>query len=137
MKKIRQQVVTVFLEHQGEILLVRRSQQVGSYQGQWSGISGYLEAPTALAQALCEIQEETGLKKEDIVLLKSGLPLPVDDPNSPVLWEVHPFLFQVSHPEAIHLDWENTELRWVAPQALATYPTVPALAETLAQVYPP
>jgi 8-oxo-dGTP pyrophosphatase MutT (NUDIX family) len=136
MKKIRQ-VVTAFLEHQGKILLVRRSRHVGSYQERWSGISGYLEAPTALAQALQEIQEETGLKEENIVLLKSGLPLSVDDPDSPVLWEVHPFLFQISHPEAIHLDWENTELCWVAPQALAAYPTVPALAETLAQVYPP
>ncbi|ADE15303.1 NUDIX hydrolase [Nitrosococcus halophilus Nc 4] len=135
-KPIRQ-VVTVFLEHQGKILLVRRSQRVGSYQGRWSGISGYLEDPTPLAQALREIQEETGLKGEDITLLKSGPPLSVDDPDSPVLWEVHPFLFQVEHPEAIRLDWENTELCWVTPTALSDYPTVPALAEALAQVYPP
>jgi hypothetical protein len=61
----------------------------------------------------------------------------VDNPDSPVRWEVHPFLFRVEHPKAIRLDWENTELRWIAPQALVTYSTVPALAETLAQVYPP
>lgn len=136
MEKIRQ-IVTAFLEHKGKILLVCRSQHVGSYQKRWSGISGYLEAPTPLAQALQEIREETGLKGEDVVLLKSGQPLPVDDPDSPLRWEVHPFLFLVKHPETIRLDWENTELRWVTPQELAIYPTVPALAEALAQVYPP
>jgi 8-oxo-dGTP diphosphatase len=130
------QVVTAFLKHQGKILLVRRSQQVGSYQGRWSGISGYLEAPTALAQALQEIWEETGLKEEDVTLLKSGTPLLVDDPTSPVLWEVHPFLFQIKDPDAIHLDWENTTLRWVDPEDLSQYPTVPGLAEALARVYP-
>ncbi|QBQ54527.1 NUDIX domain-containing protein [Nitrosococcus wardiae] len=130
-KPIRQ-VVTVFLEHQGKILLVRRSQRVGSYQGRWSGISGYLEDPTPLAQALREIQEETGLKGADVTLLKSGPPLSVDDPDSPVLWKVHPFLFLVEHPETIRLNWENTRLCWVALSALSDYSTVPALA----QVYP-
>jgi 8-oxo-dGTP pyrophosphatase MutT (NUDIX family) len=129
-------VVTAFLTCQGKILLVRRSQQVGSHQGLWSGISGYLEAPTPIAQALQEVREETGLKEEELTFLKSGAPLAVADPTSSILWEVHPFLFQIKDPDAIHLDWENTTLRWVDPEDLLQYPTVPGLAEALARVYP-
>ena len=36
-------VVTCFLEHGGEIPLLRRSQRVGTYKGRWAGVSGYIE----------------------------------------------------------------------------------------------
>ena len=36
-------VVTCFLESEGEILILYRSEQVGSYQGRWAGVSGYVE----------------------------------------------------------------------------------------------
>ena len=63
------QVVTCFLESDGEILLLRRSEQVGSYQGRWAGVSGYIET-TADEQALVEIEEETSLPTEDLKLIK-------------------------------------------------------------------
>ena len=63
------EVVTAFLRHAGKILLVRRSGKVGSYQGCWSAISGYLEDSTPLAQAQREIAEETGLTAADIQLI--------------------------------------------------------------------
>ena len=58
-------VVTCFLESDGEILLLRRSQQVGSYHGRWAGVSGYVET-TPDEQALTEITEETSLQPEDL-----------------------------------------------------------------------
>ncbi|ELK44964.1 translation initiation factor aIF-2B subunit alpha, partial [Haloferax sp. BAB-2207] len=36
-------VVTVFLRHDGRVLLTRRSDAVGTYQGRWAGVSGYVE----------------------------------------------------------------------------------------------
>jgi 8-oxo-dGTP diphosphatase len=36
-------VVTCFLESNGAILILRRSELVGSYQGRWAGVSGYIE----------------------------------------------------------------------------------------------
>jgi len=62
-------VVTCFLESDGKILLLRRSRQVGSYQGKWAGVSGYVESPPD-KQAMIEIGEETGLEAGDILLLK-------------------------------------------------------------------
>ena len=64
-------VVTCFLESDGEILILRRSQRVGSYQERWAGVSGYVET-TADEQALVEIEEETSLCGEDLKLVKRG-----------------------------------------------------------------
>ena len=127
----RRQVITAFLRHEGKIMIMRRSTQVGSYRGRWSGVSGYLEDPTPLDQALREIQEETGLTPERVRLKRSGSPLEVAAPEIETLWVVHPFLFEIDDLESIQLDWENTETRWVEPRDLGTYDTVPKLAEAL------
>ncbi len=130
----RREVVTAFLRHGGKILLVRRSGKVGSYPGCWSAISGYLEDPTPLAQARREIGEETGLSAEDIRLVNRGAPLEIPAPELGCCWVVHPFLFDIADPRRIMLDWENTELRWVEPGALADYRTVPKLLEAFEAV---
>jgi 8-oxo-dGTP pyrophosphatase MutT (NUDIX family) len=129
-------VVTAFLRHQGRVLLVRRSARVGSYRGRWSAISGYLEDPDPLQQALREVAEETGLDKAVLRLRARAEPLEVPAPELGVCWRVYPFLFEIDDPARIRLDWENTELCWVRPPELAAMNTVPALAEALAAVSP-
>ena len=127
----RREVVTAFLRHAGRILLVRRSDRVGTYRGRWSGISGYLEKTEPLDQVRCEIQEETGLAPDSCRLASAGEPLVITDVDIGVQWKVHLFLFDIDDPAAIRLDWENRELVWVEPGELARYPTVPALQEAL------
>jgi 8-oxo-dGTP pyrophosphatase MutT (NUDIX family) len=139
--KERAEVVTCFLlknsPDEGErLLLLRRSDKVGSYRGRWGGISGYREGD-ALDDAYREIEEEVGLTAEDVELVRGGPTLPVDDPEGGQLWLVHPFLFNALNSEKIRLDWEHSEMRWVAVQDLHAYETVPQLAETLASVYTP
>lgn len=124
------EVVTAFLECDGRVLIVRRSGRVGSYQGRWSGISGYLEGDP-LAHALVEIREETGLPAEQVTLVRQAPPLEIADPGSDTLWRVHPFLFSTHTPQHIRLDWENDDLLWIAPDDIGQFPTVPALAQTL------
>ena len=129
-------VVTAFLRHQGRILLLRRSARVGSYQGRWAAISGYLETEDPLIQARREIWEETGLATEQTRLIAWGEPLEVAAPELGWCWLVHPFLFEVESSEAIQLDLEHTEMRWVQPQELADFPCVPALEQALQRVWP-
>ena len=123
-------VVTAFLEHEGKILLVRRSQAVRTHQGLWAGISGYLEHGP-LEQAVIEIQEETGLDGPDVELRQEGHPVDVADPEHNIRWIVHPFLFHVNRPDAIRLDWENVEMRWILPTEIDDYATVPGLKQAL------
>src|SRR5207302_10223287 len=55
------------------LLIVQRSQRVGSYHGQWAGISGFVEPDTTPEeQAYTEIREETSLQREQVRLLKRG-----------------------------------------------------------------
>ena len=128
-------VVTSFLEHEGKILLLRRSDQVHTYQGRWAGVSGSIEAGrTPEQQARVEILEETGLTDQDVRLVAVGEPLLVDDPDGARRWLVHPFRFLVLNPEHIRLDWEHVEMRWIDPTDLGTFETVPSLVETWRRV---
>jgi len=127
-------VVTCFLESDGEILILRRSQQVGSYQGRWAGVSGYVEK-TSDEQALVEIEEETSLCGDDLKLVKRGKPLLIEDEKLGVKWMVHPYLFHIKDRGKIKIDWEHKETRWIDPKDIDNYQTVPMLKETLARVY--
>ena len=127
-------VVTCFLESQNKILILRRSEQVGSYRGRWAGVSGYVET-IADKQALVEIEEETSLSGGDLKLVKRGKPLLIEDEKLGIKWMVHPYLFHIKDRGKIKIDWEHKETRWIDPKDIANYETVPMLKETLAQVY--
>lgn len=126
----RRDVVTAFLRHEGRILLLRRSAEVGSFQGHWAGVSGFLEGDEAPEKrARTEIQEETGLREAD--LLSSGeVVLARGSHEVDVVWAVHPFLFRVAEEE-VTLDWEHDKYRWINPEALEDFKTVPKLEEAL------
>lgn len=112
------------------LLLVRRSGRVGSYNARWAGISGFLEHGVAPAdQAYTEICEETGLQRSQVRLLKGGQPIEFLDPDLQRRWLIHPFLVEVLTPDAIRLDWEAEEMRWIDPALLSAYETVPRLQD--------
>lgn len=125
--------VTCFLQSEGKILLLQRSDLVSSYQGKWAGVSGYLESEPD-QQAFIEIQEETGLDPSDVILIKKGKPLLVADPETSVQWLVHPYLFYVNVKSKIRFDWEHKSARWVKPEEITDYATVPGLDKALAAV---
>ena len=134
-------VVTCFLLHRlpgapEELLILRRSQRVGTYRGRWAGVSGFVEAPPE-EQAYIELREEAQLERADVTLLRRGEPLTFTDAELDREWTVHPYLFLVADYTKIQTDWENTEARWIAPQELEQYETVPMLEEAFRRVYPP
>lgn len=129
-------VVTAFV-HSGErIALIKRSEQVGTYQGAWAAFSGYLEQ-MPLEQAYTELLEEAGLTTTDAALQGIGMPLPVEDQKENCSWLVLPFLFELRKGAEIKTDWEASEWRWHRPDDLADLQTVPGLADALRRVWPP
>lgn len=123
-------VVTAFLVHNSKVLLLRRSQQVGSYQQKWAGISGYVEeGQTSLQQVWVEIEEEAGLTESDLSLVKQGSPLEVIDDKLCRIWVVHPFRFNLSQPDQVKIDWEHSEYKWVHPREIINHECVPGLFE--------
>jgi len=118
-------VVTCFLRNRGRILLLRRSAKVGTFQGIWAGVSGYIEGDEIyLERALKEISEEVGIT--DPILNATGEPVYARDGNR--LFIVHPYVFEVNTRD-IHLDWEHAEYRWVKPGEIPAFKGVPKLAE--------
>lgn len=126
-------VVTCFLQRSGEsegmrILIVRRSERVGSYRGKWAGVSGFVEpGVTPEEQAFTEIREETALQPDQVKLLRRGAVVEHLDQELRRHFYIHPFLFAVLMPEAIQTDWEAVEMRWISPDELQQYATVPRL----------
>jgi translation initiation factor 2B subunit (eIF-2B alpha/beta/delta family)/ADP-ribose pyrophosphatase YjhB (NUDIX family) len=129
-------VVTVFLTDAGEVLLLRRSEAVGSYAGRWGGVAGHVEpGQTPLQAAHTELTEETGLSPEAVSLLAQGEPFTVSDAELDVRWRVHPFRFETASRE-VEPNWETAELRWVSPPVIRELPTVPNLWTSWDRVRP-
>lgn len=127
-------VVTVFLERSdGAVLLLQRSEQVGSFRGFWAGVSGFLEDPTPIDQAFREVREETGLERSDLRVAASGAPVMARDGSR--IFVVHPFRFRADRTE-VRLDWEHTRSEWVDPAEIRRRPTVPKLDRVWAAVAP-
>ena len=128
------EVVTSFITADQQVLLLRRSEKVGSHRGRWSAVSGYLEgSEQPLTRAVTEIREELGLTANQTRLLRIGETLRAYDEENDTVWIIHPFLFETSS-KSVRLDWENVECRWVTTGELHSYPTVPKLRETLDRV---
>jgi 8-oxo-dGTP diphosphatase len=127
-------VITVFLEHDRKILILKRSQKVKTMKTKWAGISGYIEQEEPVMRALKEIEEETGLNNNNVRLINIGEPLEAIQANDPeITWIVHPYLFS-SNTDRIRIDWEHDEYRWINPTELKNYETVPRLGDALDRV---
>ncbi|HEX9340371.1 MAG TPA: DUF126 domain-containing protein [Thermoplasmata archaeon] len=125
-------VVSAILRNRGRILIVRRSEAVGSFRGRWSAVSGYIEGrEDPRDRAVREVREETGLRR--LVLRATGQP--VFARTDATVYVVHPFLFDVAS-RTIRLDWENTDHAWIRLEDLGRYDTVPRLADVVASVLP-
>ena len=130
----KRHVVTVFLEQEGKILLLRRSDRVASYRGKWAGVSGSVDGGSPLMQAMTEVLEETGLKSSDVKFVKAGREFEVRDSGRTTTWVVHPFLFEALTLEHFRLDWEHSDHKWIRPLDLELFETVPSLKESLDRV---
>lgn len=126
-------VVTCFLRHGTEVLLVRRSDSAGIYAGRWGGVFGYAEGSPEEA-ARWEIDEEAGLL-DAVTFVRSADPIAVEDDAREVRWLVHPYLFDCDSTDVTPNE-ELTDHQWVQPPALLDRETVPKLWETYAAVAP-
>jgi 8-oxo-dGTP diphosphatase len=136
-EKVRNDIVTVFIEYRGKILILRRSQKVKTMRGKWAGVSGYIEkSEEPVRRAITEIKEETGFTDENIIFLEEGKPLEAADnmrPNN-ITWVVHPFYFR-SNTDDVQLDWEHDAYKWIHPSELEKFDTVPRLKEAFDRVF--
>ena len=131
------QVVTCLLEHDGKILLLKRSNLVGTYRELWGGVAGYVEElEDPYDTAVKEIRQEAGIGLDALELVRKGEPIEFSDTydGRRYDWIVYPFLFHIGSKELVRVDWEHEEYRWVSPSELKKFDTVPGLDEVVAQL---
>jgi 8-oxo-dGTP pyrophosphatase MutT (NUDIX family) len=103
-------------------------------RGLWGGVSGIIEGnEMPLQRAKIEIFEETGIEEKNLSLAKTANQLQVNSPESNHGWIIHPFLFTIKESQ-IMLNWENSEYRWISPDEMSDYRTVPSLDKVLARL---
>jgi translation initiation factor 2B subunit (eIF-2B alpha/beta/delta family) len=128
-------VVTVFLRHDADVLLLCRSEDVGSYSGQWGAVAGHAEGDPDGA-TLREIREETGLDpRTDTTLVRAGVPFEVADADLGTRWVVHPYLFDAATRE-VEPNYETTDHEWVPATTILRRETVPDLWRSYDRVRP-
>ena len=126
----RARIATAFLAHNGFILILKRSKRVKTMKGKWAGISGYIEDETPKDAAMREVKEETGIDKDKLKLLAEGNVIDVIDHENNTIWRVYPFLFYTSTTN-IRLEKEHVAYKWIKPEEIINYNTVPKLKEAL------
>ena len=126
-------IITAFIKNNNKILILKRSDKVRSMRGSWSGVSGIIEKndTAPLDRAKTEILEETGINEEEIELLKANERIKIESAQyKNHEWNIFPFLFRTKNLE-IKLNWENSEFKWIEPNEIKNYETVPELEKIL------
>lgn len=128
-------VFTCFVKCQDRILLLKRSGNVGTYQGKWNAVSGYLDELKPLKDKVIEeIEEELGISSDGILTMKAGQVYEWQDEDIHKRWIVHPVLIELNKEPEIRLDWEHERFEWARPDELKNFDTIPNLINSLQRV---
>lgn len=112
--------IITFLKHLDEILLLKRSDEVGTYRNEWSVVAGYLdELKTVGKKALEEVEEETGIGEGSVSSIKIGECFEFYDGER--TWIPHPILIELEEKPEVELDWEHTDYKWVEKEKVKDY----------------
>lgn len=132
-KRVSRSVVA-FIMHKGKLLILKRSHDVGYYRNAWAVVGGHLpKGADPVDHAYHEVREETGLKKSDLTLIRTGRTVHIEDRSTGKVWLSASVLFE-SKTKRVKLDWEHTAYRWIDPERYPfsrSYPGIEKQMETV------
>ena len=121
-------VISIFIRCKNEILILKRSDKVGSFRGKRNTVSGYMDEPKSIIEkAFEEIKEELGISPEFIYSIKIGKKYKTKMSGIKKTWIVHPVVVELKEKPDLKLDWEHTEFRWIKPQQIKDFDVVDKL----------
>ncbi len=129
-------VLTVFVMYKNKLLLLKRSNQVRTYQGKWNTVAGYLDDyhQTLKEKIHEELREETGITPQIIQNYFYGSCYQFTDNKSNKTWIVFPAKVILTKKPTITLDWEHTKYQWIKPEDISSFDTVPNLRKSLSSI---
>ncbi len=125
---VMKEAITVMIKRKDRVLILKRSERVGSCKGRWAGVSGHIESADSNIEDRVkkEVEEETKL---DVRVIGKGEPILARDRS--VIWKIHPFLAELKGDEEPDIDWEHSKYRWIRPEEVYDFNTVPKLDAVL------
>jgi 8-oxo-dGTP pyrophosphatase MutT (NUDIX family) len=130
-------VTCLLINNKGKLLILKRSNKVSTYKGQWGGVAGYVEEnENPYDTAIKEIREEVGIKEENVTLIKKLNPIEISDFYNEIKyeWKIFVFLFKIEKKGKINIDWEHSTYRWILPLKIKNYDTVPYFKEVVSKL---
>ena len=125
-------VMTIFVKHKNEILLLKRSDTVLIYKGKWNAVAGYLDEIKPIREKILEeLSEELGIDEKNIVSISTKGPEKIEDKLANKLWISILTLVELKNKPEIKLDWEHTDYRWIKPEEINNFDIVPRLDKNL------
>jgi 8-oxo-dGTP diphosphatase len=121
--------VICFVECEGKILLLKRSNEVGSMRGLWDNAGGYYDeliAPEHIG--LKELKEEIGVLSNHVTSVCEGQVIEFEHKEHSYIFCLYYYTVSTNK---ITLDYEHTAHEWVSPKDLHKYDTVPFYIENL------
>jgi ADP-ribose pyrophosphatase YjhB (NUDIX family) len=127
-------VIIIFVKYRDKFLLVKRSEKMLTYQGLWSCLAGFVDDDKSMEEKVVfELEEELGLKKDDVKEIKTGDTYLFVDKDLDREWIRHLFLVEITNPN-IKLSWEHSELVWTTAEEAKNCETTPGFSEDLAKI---
>ena len=124
-----------FVRFQSKILLLKRSDKVGSGKGKWYCVAGYLDEYKPIKEkVLEELREELGIGEDNLQNLVFFDPWEQHDEASGMRWTHFPVLVDLKKLPQITLDWEHTEYKWVLPEDIGRFDVLESLWMNLKRV---
>ncbi|MBD3155521.1 MAG: NUDIX domain-containing protein [Candidatus Aenigmarchaeota archaeon] len=122
-------VVICIIKNKGKILLLKRRPDDKIYPDRWNFICGVIDpGETPIKTAYREIEEESGIQKNNLKLLKKGEPYTRVDRNLSIIFHNNIFLLK-SDTNQIELDHENTDYTWIDPNDIFDYYLAPGMLQ--------
>ncbi len=121
---VMKEAITTVIKKGEKVLILKRSEKVGSCKGRWAGVSGHIEEGDEglESRVMKEVEEETRM---NVRIVRSGEPILARDRS--IIWKIHPFLAEAGSNEEPEIDWEHTKYRWISPEEVYDFNTVPKL----------
>lgn len=128
-------VLTCFVQFEDKILLLQRSDKVGTYKKMWNSVAGYIDEIVPLEKKIFEeLREELGLTEEAIEDVNIAQPYKFTDEKIDRTWTIVPCLAILKELPKISLDWEHIDYKWINPAEITDFNIVPELDRSLKNV---
>ena len=130
-------VTCLLINNEDKLLILKRSNQVRTYNGMWGGVAGYVEKnEKPIETAYKELREEVALGKKDVELINEFDVEKFSDVYKGVRydWAIFPFLFRTRKKSKLHIDWEHTDYRWISPLKIEKMNTVPHFRDLVLKI---